>query len=153
MDAVHLIKAARHALAECRTVREIVVESWEAQALTEVVGGHLAVSGPQLVRVDALGLAEAGARARRAADGAFGLNAGRARAALLSEIQDARATLSDLGSLLAETAEALVGVAVSADEESLYWQCIEAIDAADESEDRVVGMLRRMEMQEHGGAA
>jgi Family of unknown function (DUF6099) len=151
LDAVHLIKATRHALAECRTVQDIVAEVWQAQVLAEAVGSHLAASGPQLVRADALGLSEAVGRARRAAGDGFALPRARTRASLLSGVQDPRLALSDLGRLLAETAEALVVVAVSADEETLYWQCIEAIEAADESGDRVSGILRRLELQEHGG--
>jgi hypothetical protein len=117
------------------------------------VGSHLAASGPQLVRTDALGLSEAAGRARRAADDGIQVRPVRVRAARLSVIQDPTVALADLGGLLVEAAEALVGVAVSADEEALYWQCLEAIDAADESEDRVSGILRRLELQEHGGAA
>jgi hypothetical protein len=43
---------------------------------------------------------------------------------------------------------ALVSVACATDEEGLYWQCMEAIDAADESSDRVRGMLRRLTIRE-----
>jgi hypothetical protein len=154
LDAVHLIKATRHALAECRTVRDIVAEARQAQALAEAVGSHLAASGPQLVRAEALGLSEAVGRSRRGPGwGSEPQPCHASRAAQLSEIQDPRLALTDLGELLLETAEALVSVAVSAVEETLYWQCIEAIDAADESEDRVSGILRRLELQEHGGAA
>jgi len=143
-------------------VPDIVSEAWQAQALAEAVGSHLAASGPRLVRAEARGLSEAGGRAcgtlRESA-----LHAGRVRAARLSGIQDARCALLDLGGLLGETGVALVGVAVSAEEEGFYWQCMEAIDAADESVDRVAGMLRRLEPMEqsgmehggmeHGGAA
>jgi len=48
---------------------------------------------------------------------------------------------------------ALVLVAVTADREGLYWHVIEAIDAVDESEDRVTAILRRLEPQKQGGAA
>lgn len=153
MDAVHLIKATRHALAECRFHEEVVAEAWQAQALAVAVGGHLAHNGPQLVRAEALMLSETGNRPRVGDVHAPEPHIRRARAARLSEIQDPRVTLLDLCGLLAETAEALVGVAVSAEEDGLYWQCIEAIDAADESGDRASGILRRLELQEHGGAA
>lgn len=43
---------------------------------------------------------------------------------------------------------ALVAVACDTGEESLYWQCIEAIDAADEALDRVHGMLRLLAEQD-----
>ncbi len=41
-----------------------------------------------------------------------------------------------------------MGVACATDEEGLYWQCIEAIDATDESGDRVRGMLRRLAVRD-----
>jgi len=151
MDAVSLIKATRHALAECASMPEIVSEAWQAQALVEAIGSRLAVTGPALVRAEALSLSESGGRACHSLPESA-LGAGEVRAARLSEIQDPRCALLDLAELLGETGVALVGVAVSAEEEGLYWQCIEAIDAADESGDRVAGILRRLEPQEHGGA-
>jgi Family of unknown function (DUF6099) len=155
LDAVHLIKATRHLLAECESVEEIVAESWQVQALVGAIGSHLAVSGPQSVRADALGLSEAGTQACRSSLGPGLRDDGtrEVRADRLSQIQDPKSVLSDLSGLLAETGVALVLVAVSAREEGLYWQCIEAIDAADESVDRVTGILRRLEAQEHGPAA
>jgi hypothetical protein len=64
----------------------------------------------------------------------------------------------DLGGLLGEVGIALVGIASAADEEATYWQCMEAIDAADESRDRVLEMLRRLPVRdeaerERGSAA
>lgn len=56
--------------------------------------------------------------------------------------------MTGLGALLGEVGMALVAVACDTDEESLYWQCIEAIDATDESLDRVHGMLRRLAEQD-----
>ncbi|WP_308290625.1 DUF6099 family protein [Streptomyces marispadix] len=152
---MHLIKATRHALAECESVEEIVAESWQVQALAGAIGSHLAAYGPQSVRSEALGLSEAGTQARRSGTGSgMRISESReARADRLSQIQDPKCALSDLSGLLAETGVALVLVAVTAREEGLYWQCIEAIDAADESEDRVSGILRRLEAHEHGPAA
>lgn len=152
MDAVSLIKATRHALADCTAVSAIVTEAWQAQALAEAVGSRLAVSGPPAARSEALGLSEAGSRACRSLR-EVAHRAGESRAARLTEIRDPRGALLDLAELLGETGAALVGVAVSAEQEGLYWQCIEAIDAADESGDRVGGILRRLEFQEHGGPA
>jgi hypothetical protein len=37
-----------------------------------------------------------------------------------------------------------VGLACAANDEGTYWQCMEAIDAADESRDRVREMLRKL---------
>ncbi|MEV6315617.1 DUF6099 family protein [Streptomyces sp. NPDC051776] len=145
MDAVGLIGATRHALARTRQVEDIVAEAWQAQALAEAVGSHLAVNGPLELRSEARGLSEAGGRACGALRSPPG---GRARAAELTGVQDARTVLQRLGGLLGEVGIALVAVACGADEESLYWQCIEAIDAADESSDRVRGLLRQLEARE-----
>ncbi|MGH3311073.1 MAG: DUF6099 family protein [Streptomyces sp.] len=153
MDAEGLIKATRHALVECTSVPGIVAEAWQTQALAEAIGSHLAVNGPQSVRAEALGLSEMGVRARGSPPDAVSRGARGVRAERLTGIQDQRCALADLGELLAEVGVALVLVAVSAEEEGLYWQCIEAIDVADESGDRVAGMLRRLQLQEHGGAA
>jgi hypothetical protein len=61
---------------------------------------------------------------------------------------DAREALLCLGCLLGEVGIALVGVACAADGEGIYWQCMEAIDAADESRDRVLEMLRRLAVRD-----
>ncbi|WP_258574901.1 DUF6099 family protein, partial [Streptomyces shenzhenensis] len=66
------------------------------------------------------------------------------RAAQLTELDDARQTLLGLGGLLGEVGIALVGMASAAADEGVYWQCMEAIDAADESRDRVLEMLRKL---------
>lgn len=155
LDAVHLIKATRHALAECESVEEIIAESWQVQALAGAIGSHLAASGPQSVRNEALGLSETGSQAWRSSaySPARTDEAPEARADRLSHVQDPKCALSDLSALLAEAGVALVLVAVTAREEGLYWQCIEAIDAADESQDHVSAILRRMEAREHGPAA
>ncbi|GGO54602.1 hypothetical protein GCM10012287_43930 [Streptomyces daqingensis] len=152
LDAVHLIKATRHALVECSSVREILAEAWQAQALVEAVGRHLAESGPQLVRPEAMALSEVGGRACRSPEH-LGPSPGAARAARLTDVQDPRCVLVDLAGLLVEAGVALVLVAVTADQQGLYWHVLEAIDAMDESEDRVTAMLRRLAVHEHGGAA
>lgn len=148
MDAERLIGVSRHALAQSRAVPDIVAESWQAQALAQAIGGRLAVYGPLELRKEARGLSETGARGIGAPDHP-GVRAG-IRAAQLSEVMDARETLLALGALLGDVGIALVGVACSTDEEGLYWQCVEAIDAADESNDRVRGMLRRLAAREAG---
>ncbi|CAL9589857.1 DUF6099 family protein [Streptomyces albus] len=152
MDAVRLIAATRQALALSADVADVVTEAWQAQALAVAVGSHLAVSGPPAVRSEALGLSEVGTRAggsrHHTAPRAGGL-----RAAQLSAIDDPRRTLDDLGALLGEAGVALVGVAVTAEDETLYWQCMEAIDAADESGDRVTAILRTLSMRERGSLA
>jgi hypothetical protein len=147
MDAMRLIGATRDALAQSRAPEEIVTEAWQAQALAQAVGSHLVVNGPAELRSEAHGLSEAGGRAcgvlHRVGQGAGGV-----RAAQLSGVQNPRSVLLGLGGLLGEVGIAMVGVACAADEEGLYWQCIEAMDAVDESGDRVRGLLRQLAVRE-----
>ncbi|WP_455358777.1 DUF6099 family protein [Streptomyces sp. SYSU K21746] len=147
MDAVRLIRAGRLALAQSRGALDIVAEAWQAQALAQAIGGQLALVGPPELRVEARGLSESGGRGCGVLDHLV-LRAGGIRAAQLSEVSDAREALLGLGGLLGEVSIALVGVACATDDEGLYWQCIEAIDAADESSDRVHAMLRRLTLRD-----
>ncbi|MFE0271486.1 DUF6099 family protein [Streptomyces sp. NPDC058992] len=147
MDAERLVAIGRRALAECRTALDVVAEAWQAQALAQAVGSRLAVNGPQELRGEARGLSEAGGRAGMLADPAV-LRSGGPRAARLTEVADPGRSLDALGILLGEVGIALVGVACATDEEGLYWQCIEAIDAADESSDHVRAMLHRLSLGE-----
>ncbi|MBT2440178.1 hypothetical protein J7E93_08625 [Streptomyces sp. ISL-36] len=146
MEAERLIAMGRHALAQSRTALDIVAEAWQAQALAQAIGSQLALCGPLEVRGEARGLSEIGC-GRGVIDHPV-LRTGGPRAAQLTEVGDARGALTALGALLGEVGIALVGVACVTDEEGLYWQCIEAIDAADESNDRVRGMLRRLAVRE-----
>ncbi|OEJ24549.1 hypothetical protein AR457_08420 [Streptomyces agglomeratus] len=159
MDAVRLIGQSRHALARCRAARDILVEAWQAQVLAQAIGGQLALTGPAELRGEARGLSETGGRGCGVLDVAALWAAGaddaggpppdtRPRAAQLSQVADARVALTGLSALLGEVGIALVGVACATDEEALYWQCIEGIDAADESSDRVRGILRRLTVRE-----
>ncbi|WP_037890415.1 DUF6099 family protein [Streptomyces sp. NRRL S-87] len=157
MDAVRLIAAGRHALAQSRTVGDTVVEAWQAQALAQTMGSWLAVTGPPELRTEARGLGEAGGRGCGVLDRqALGLDA-RAdtvpRSAQLSALGDLRQALLGLGALLGEVGIALVSVACATDDEGLYWHCIEAIDAADESSDRVRAILRRLTDRERGSSS
>ncbi|MEW1793670.1 DUF6099 family protein [Streptomyces niveus] len=147
MDAERLIGAGRVALARSGVALDIVAEAWQAQALAQAIGDQLALHGPQELRTEARGLAETGARGGASPDHPS-LRAGGIRAARLSTVLDPRTTLTGLGVLLGEVGIALVSVACGTDEEGLYWQCIEAIDAADESNDRVLGMLRKLTAQD-----
>ncbi|MFD3536625.1 DUF6099 family protein [Streptomyces sp. NPDC058664] len=140
MEAERLIALGRHALAESGTAQDIVAEAWQAQALAQAIGNHLALCGPQELRGEARGLSETEEYP------AWG--AGGPRAAQLAEVADPGGALTLLGELLGEVGIALVGVACATDEEGLYWQCIEAIDAVDESSDRVRGMLRRLAVRD-----
>ncbi|MEU1463199.1 DUF6099 family protein [Streptomyces sp. NPDC005727] len=143
MDAVRLIGTSRRALAQGTDRPEIMAEVWQAQALAQAIGSRLAVSGPPELRGEALGLTELAGRGCGVLD-APELDPGDLRAAQLTELDDARQTLLCLGGLLGEVGMALVGMASSAADETAYWQCMEAIDAADESRDRVLEMLRKL---------
>ncbi|QGV78029.1 DUF6099 family protein [Streptomyces ficellus] len=141
MEAERLIATGRRALADSRVALDIVGEAWQAQLLAQAIGSHVARTGPPELRGEARGLSETGSRG--------GASPGRpARALRLTHIADVRATLINLGALLGEVGIALVGVACATDEEGLYWQCIEAIDAADEAGDRVREMVRRLAVRE-----
>lgn len=147
MEAKRLIGVRRHALAQSRAVPDIVAEAWQIQALAQAIGGRLASSGPLELRSEARELSEIGARGCGALDHPIAGKGG-VRAAQLSEVADVRAALTGLCVLLGEVGIALVGGACGTEEEGLYWQCIEAIDAADESTDRVRGMLRKLAERE-----
>jgi hypothetical protein len=143
MDAMRLILTSRRALAGSGDVPEMMTEVWQAQALAQAIGSRLAVSGPPELRGEALGLTELAGRGCGVLDTPV-LAPGDLRAAQLTELGDARLALLCLGGLLGEVGIALVGIACAADDEGTYWQCMEAIDAADESRDRVLEMLRRL---------
>ncbi|MFJ5559400.1 DUF6099 family protein [Streptomyces sp. NPDC093250] len=143
MDAVRLIVTSRRALAASRGIPELLTEVWQAQALAQAIGSRLAVAGPPELRGEALGLTELAGRGCGVL-GTREFGAGELRAAQLTELGEARQSLMYLGGLLGEVGIALVGIASSVDDEATYWQCMEAIDAADESRDRVLEMLRRL---------
>ncbi|MEU2182224.1 DUF6099 family protein [Streptomyces thermolilacinus] len=143
MDAERLITLSRSDLAESRAVPDIMASAWQAQCLAQAIGDHLALFGPREVRGEARGLGETGGRGVVGPDHPA-RRPGASAASQLSEVLDPRGTLLALGALLGEVGMALVGVACATDEEGLYWQCIEAIDAADEAGDRVRVMLRRL---------
>ncbi|PZT77213.1 MULTISPECIES: DUF6099 family protein [unclassified Streptomyces] len=149
MEAERLVSVIRQALAQSRGTPDIIAEAWQAQALAQAVGSRLAASGPQDLRGEARALSEIGGRSSGALDHPAA-RAGVARAARLTGIADPRVALTGLSALLGEVGMALVGVACETDEQSLYWQCMEAIDAADESTDRVRGMLRLLDARERG---
>ncbi|MFI6411873.1 DUF6099 family protein [Streptomyces sp. NPDC050585] len=147
MDAERLISLSRSDLAESRAVPEIMASVWQAQCLAQAIGDHLALFGPRELRGEARGLGETGGRGVAGPDHP-GRRPGASAAAQLSGVLDPRGTLVALGVLLGEVGMALVSVACATDEEGLYWQCIEAIDAADEAGDRVRMMLRRLPVRD-----
>ncbi|WP_409469142.1 DUF6099 family protein [Streptomyces sp. HC307] len=148
MDAVRLILTSRRALAASGDMAQIMTEVWQAQALAQAIGSRFAVFGPPELRGEALGLTELAGRGCGVLDTPE-LDTGELRAAQLTELGDARQTLLHLGGLLGEVGIALVGIACSVPDEGTYWQCMEAIDAADESRDRVLEMLRKLADREH----
>jgi Family of unknown function (DUF6099) len=143
MDAVRLIVTSRRALMGSGDVPGVMTEVWQAQSLAQAVGSRLAVFGPPELRGEALGLTELAGRGCGVLDTPH-LAPGELRAAQLTELGDARQALLCLAGLLGEVGIALVGAACAAGEEAAYWQCMEAIDAADESRDRVMEMLRKL---------
>ncbi|MFF4757660.1 DUF6099 family protein [Streptomyces sp. NPDC001292] len=147
MDAVRLILASRRALAGSGEAPAILAEVWQAQALAQAIGSRLAVSGPPELRGEALGLTELAGRGCGVLD-APDLDPEDLRAARLTALDDARQALLSLDLLLGEAGIALVGIASSAADEATYWQCMEAIDAADESRDRVREMVRKLAARE-----
>jgi hypothetical protein len=142
MDGVRLVEAGLRALAQARSATDVMVEAWQTQALAQAVGVRLALDGPPRLRAEARELSEAGARGRAGADPALLCARGGLRSGQLTRVLDAERTLRGLASLLDEVGIALVAVAGPLDDETLYWQCMEAIDAAAESCDRVAVILR-----------
>ncbi|MCG6493640.1 DUF6099 family protein [Kitasatospora sp. A2-31] len=149
MEALRLIKTARHALAEARDVADVLAEARQAVLLTEAVGARLTeLEGPDGDELVGLGqqLAEAGSHAAGCLDQPVGealsaLGAG-GRAARLTELGALAPMLAELDGLLRDAGETLVVLACGAETESLYWTCIDGVDAVAECKD-LVGRLRR----------
>ncbi|MFF7459634.1 DUF6099 family protein [Kitasatospora sp. NPDC008115] len=147
MEALRLIKTARHALAETRNIPDVLAEARQAALLAEAVGarlvrdedGELAGLGQQL--------AEASLHAACCLDHATGDVAGASafgpgsRARRLGDLGELGPMLDELGGLLRDIGETLVVLACGADTESLYWACIDAVDAGAECT-QLVGQLR-----------
>ncbi|MBO1417791.1 DUF6099 family protein [Streptomyces sp. FH025] len=156
MEALRLIKTARHALAEARQVPDVLAEARQAALLTEAVGARLAESAESAESVESaesegeelagLGqqLSEAGAHAAVCLDrsGARVAPVGGGRAGRLTELGDLAPALVALDELLRDVGETLVVLACGADTESLYWTCIDGVDAVSECKD-LAGRLRK----------
>ena len=142
MDATRLITANRQALAQAADVAAVIAEAWQAQALAQAVGASLATRGDTELREVARALCPAGGRARDPAQPP-GLRSPVIRAARLTGVRDPTAALRQLLALLAETGAALATLACTTEDERDYWQCIDALDATDETKDRVRALLRQ----------
>ncbi|KJK56857.1 hypothetical protein UK12_20090 [Saccharothrix sp. ST-888] len=162
MDALRLIRTSRHALAEARSVPDALAEAWQAGLLTEAVGARIAEreSGEtgalgQLLcdagahTVGCLDQSSGGAAADGGADQEWSRGdwGGTGRAARLDELGELEPVLEELGRLLHEVAETLVVLACGAGGESLYWRCIDGVDAGAECKDLVAELLRTVRKQ------
>lgn len=145
MDAERLVRATRQRLREAWAVGDLIAEAWQAQALAEAIGSHLALDGAAQLRAAGFRACEAGGRAFDLSSGQPSARAGPVRAALLTQVRDPATTLRELRDLLTELGAALASVAGTTEEEAVYWECIEAADAADESKDRVCALLSEAE--------
>lgn len=143
MDAVRLILATRHALEQAWRVQDLITEAWQAQALAEALSGHLAVHGPPELRAAGFSAGElsAGICGPAGLTTPAGARPETVRAAILTGVREPARALAEIRDLLSELGAVLAGVASSAEEEAVYWQCIDALDAAEESKDRVCALL------------
>ncbi|MFD0328654.1 DUF6099 family protein [Streptacidiphilus monticola] len=64
------------------------------------------------------------------------------RSSRLTELGEPGPVLRELRTLVNESAEALIVLACGADEQSLYWRCIDSVDAAAECRDLLTELLR-----------
>ncbi|MFG2824233.1 DUF6099 family protein [Kitasatospora sp. NPDC048365] len=153
MDALRLIKTARHALAEARSVPDALHEAWQTGLLTEALGARIAErEGGDGEEYGTLGqlLCDAGGHAASCLDqppeadpdGLGGDWSGGGRVERLGELGELEPVLAELAVLLNEASETLVVLACGADTESLYWCCIDGVDATGECKDLVAELLR-----------
>ncbi|MFF2080750.1 DUF6099 family protein [Kitasatospora sp. NPDC058162] len=144
MEALRLIKTARHALAEARHVPDVLAEARQAALLAEAVGARLAESEDDELTGLGQQLSEAGAHAavclERSVATAALVRGG--RAGRLTELGELTPTLGALDEMLREVGETLVVLACGADTESLYWTCIDGVDAVSDCKD-VAARLRQ----------
>ncbi|MFJ1758236.1 DUF6099 family protein [Kitasatospora sp. NPDC088134] len=163
MEALRLIKTVRHALAEARAASDILHEAWQSGLIAEAVGARIADhDGEEFATLGQL-LGEAGAHTASCLrqppepglddppGGGFAGWSGPGLIERLTEIGELEPVLVELAALLDEMRESLVVLACGADTESLYWSCIDGLDAGSECRDLVAELLR--EQQRVTGAA
>jgi hypothetical protein len=163
MEAVRLIRAGRQALERVGRPAELIAEAWQAQALAEAVGGHLALHGAPELRSAGFSVSAAGGRACGTAPPSA-TRAGPVRAALLTGVRDPAVALRELRDLLVAVHAALTAAARTATDEPEtdadtgpgrgegrapdaldYGTCLDAVEAAAESRDRVTALLHTLE--------
>jgi hypothetical protein len=154
MDAQRLIKSTRHALTEARSVPPALIEAWQACILVEAVAtvAALALAEQSLLEEGRGGAAEI-ARALTEAAGHAAVCVGRppddgcgpSRADRLSAVGDLVGTVRELRALIHETAEALIVLACGAQEQDLYWRCIDSVDAVAECQELATELLRAVD--------
>ena len=71
--------------------------------------------------------------------------AGPSRAERLTVLVELAVTVRELRILVQETAEALIVLACGANEQELYWRCIDSVDAAAECQDLATQLLRAVD--------
>jgi hypothetical protein len=152
VDALRLIRTTRHALVEARTAADVTAEAWQACRVTEAVAqvAALALSqralegsgcGPAEI---ARALAEAGAHAAECIGRPPDEPLTGDRAARLSALAEPVATVRELRVLLREVCQSLLVVALGADEQSLYWACVDGVDAAFEARELASELMRAL---------
>lgn len=155
MDAARLVAEAERAMSGNPQPEDVIAEAWQAFELTEAVVRLLAAEdaaraegGGERSGGSAEGDAEGDvtadhgrpvARAGPAPPAAAGIatGAGQPRALRLTTVRDPVGTLGALRTLLGELGLAVVALTCTAEDETTYWQCIEALDAVDEAKDRI----------------
>lgn len=188
MDALRLIKTSRHALAEARTVPDVLAEARQAALLTEAVGARLAEredqedgelallgqllsaagthaagcleqpppgssppdseQGTLLTEASGSGMSVTGMSVRCWPEPGSPDSWPRGRAGRLTELGALEPMTAELGRLLHDMAETLVVLACGADTESLYWTCVDGIDAGTECRDLVADLHRAVRRAE-----
>lgn len=147
MEALRQIRTARHALVEARHVPDVLAEARQAALLTEAVGARLA----ELDEEELAGLGRQLSEAGTVASGCLDRSVVRAavlsggRSGRLGELGDLEETLGALDGLLRELGETLVVLACGAETESVYWTCIDTVDAVAECKDLVARLRQAAE--------
>ncbi|MEY9872671.1 hypothetical protein ABH931_002148 [Streptacidiphilus sp. MAP12-33] len=153
MDALRLIKATRHALVEARSASDVTVEAWQACRVTEAVAQTAALALTQRALESGTGcgpvevaraLAEAGAHAAECVGRPPDEPLTGDRAARLTELADPLAAVRELRVLLREVCQSLLVVALGAEEQSLYWCCVDGVDAAFEARELATELMRAL---------